>query len=270
MLKKIIFILIILLNLTGCSAIKKAQMEEEIKQKKWQEERIEREKIYYSLQNYRADKNYQFYKIEDKKNKIEILNKYFIYKSPYFSPEYFTIYQYGKSTERIYVDNKVYWEMIYKAKGYRHSVKGVNEFEFKIIEKNSKKEIKTEIGELTERRKDEALIPDIKSIEYEGEKIIFEIKEIDIVNKVRKTVESSVYIDPNEISILKNGEEIGIMLLHERLKNSNSRVKEYDYGGVYIKNSVDEKLKSFIFQTVLAYKQHKMMRIEIRNKMEGK
>ncbi len=288
MLRKIELIIFILILFTGCSGI--VTVNSITKEKTV----LSMKKIYDEMQKYKEDTSYTFYKIEDKPSNARLANLFLGdtgYKIgdkystglAYFPTERFFLYQYGDSKGRIYENNKLVWEMEYKVNGYKYRINNIEKFKVKLLDKASKKVIETGIEELTDYNKLNAEIPEIKYVDYRGEKIEFKRegmkrKNISVNNGIEITIDSSeVYYGEMEkissITILKNGEEIGRIFFEipeiEMYTNSAIIPKaEEGHGGVYIKKSVDEDLKEFLLKCTLMQFQHKMMRVIIKNEME--
>lgn len=286
--RKIVSIIITLILLSGCSGV--VTVNSITKEKTV----LSMKKIKDEMEKYKEDTSYIFYKIEDKPTKASIANFLFgdtaymiggkyITGPGYFTSERFFLYQYGKVTQRIYENKKAVWEMKYKVNGYKYRINNIEKFKFKLLDKESKKEIETETEELTAQNKYDAEISEIKYIDYRGEKIEFKSENmgrenISVNNGIKITVNSSevYYVDMEKISsmgILKNGEEIGRIFFEipEIEIDAHSAIipkAEDGHGGVYIKKSVDEDLKEFLLKCTLMQLQHKMMRVAIKNEME--
>ncbi len=283
--RKIVSIIITLILLSGCSGV--VTVNSITKEKTV----LSMKKIKDEMEKYKEDTSYIFYKIEDKPSKASIANLFlgdtaymiggkYITEPGYFTSERFFLYQYGKVTQRIYENKKAVWEMKYKVNGYKYRINNIEKFKFKLLDKESKKEIETGIEELTEHKKWYAEIPEIKYIDYRGEKIEFKSENmgrenISVNNGIEVTIDSSGE-DMEKISsmgILKNGEEIGRIFFEipEIEIDAHSTIipkAEDGHGGVYIKKSVDEDLKEFLLKCTLMQLQHKMMRVAIKNEME--
>ena len=283
--RKIISIIITLILLSGCSGV--VTVNSITKEKTV----LSMKKIKDEMEKYKEDTSYIFYKIEDKPSKASIANLFlgdtaymiggkYITEPGYFTSERFFLYQYGKVTQRIYENKKAVWEMKYKVNGYKYRINNIEKFKFKLLDKESKNEIETGIEELTEHKKWYAEIPEIKYIDYRGEKIEFKRENMDrenisVNNGIEVTIDSSGE-DMEKISsmgILKNGEEIGRIFFEipEIEIDAHSTIipkAEDGHGGVYIKKSVDEDLKEFLLKCTLMQLQHKMMRVAIKNEME--
>jgi hypothetical protein len=222
-------------------------------------------KIKDEMQKYKEDTSYIFYKIEDKPSNAILFREIgymiggkYITGPGYFTSERFFLYQYGKSTQRIYENKKVVWEMEYKVNGYKYRINNIEKFKFKLLDKASKKKIETEIKELTAQNKYDVEISEIKYIDYRGEKIEFKRENMEKISS---------------ITILKNGEEIGRIFFEvQEIEIDTQRAfipeAEEGHGGVYIKKSVDEDLKEFLLKCTLMQLQHEMMRVAIKNEME--
>lgn len=258
--KKVLIILLIGISMIGCSAIiERAQnLNEKLRE---ENQRNETNEGYKRLEKYKQSIEHTFYERAEYyriKNKVlrflrgtsgyKIADKYSM-GFPYFSTGHISIYTYGDID--IYIDKnyKEIWKMSYKVKGLKYMVSPIREFELKLKDLETKEEIKIEMGEIPpEEENGDVNLPKIKSIEYNKEKIEFEeIKTYVDIKTVVRNKPDKVF----EIKVLKNNEEIGVIILKEI------------GGGIAIKNSVDKDMQEFLIKCFLVFDMHKKMKYEI-------
>ena len=277
--------------MTGCSAIieraKKFEAEDMAKRavvKKHIEEGYSRLEEYKNASGYEA---YEMTRNGKSKTHHKIGEKYLGEGVMEVTRQKIFFYGIAKEECLIYEDKKVVWKLKYKVDGYRNTIDAVNSLKLKVEDVKSKTEIKTETGELTQTRQDTGCIPEIKNIDYKGEKINFEIMHyfIDTIYKIEpvwgpgseEVYDISEYKkvtgrNPDviyEIKILKNEEEIAKLVLSDTKYSYNTKIrigkKPIPNNSIlYIKNGVDEELKSFLFKSALMLKLHKEMRYSIQ------
>ena len=295
MLKKVLIILLIGISMTGCSSLQRKVERQEKEDKRIEmEEKIaetNRKKMiedgYQRIEGYKTEKDYTEYEIrEDYSDKSKILkiirgkNCYKIGENyqtkgiPTITIQEIFLYGCGSMKLFIYENKGKKWEIDYKVGGIKSMIDSnqyiVNNFELKVKDKNTGAEIKSDISTL----KPSGLEYALTGIYYNNEKISFEqigflvdttvkmkkffptrVEKVAVTEQLYKKMigYTSEYII--ELKIVKNNEDIGKIVL----KNRKSSV-------LYIKNGVDEDLKSFLFKTALLLKLHK----EIRNDLQQK
>ncbi len=278
MLKKVLIILLAI-TLAGCSSIERKKEIQRLEEKQAEINKMRMiEEGYIRLENYKKDKDYTEYEIKEDysdeskilkiirgKNCYKVGEKYQTKGIPSVTRQKIVFYGYGNSKLYICENEEEQWEVYYKVSGFKETIDAVNSFKIRIKDKKTGKEIKNEIGNLTQSRQEYALIPGIKNIYYNDEKISFEqigflvdttveIRKLFPTRFEKKVVTDDVYkkmrgCNPDyiiELKIVKNNEDVGKIILKDR-KNSI----------LYIKNGIDEDLKSFLFKSALLLKLHK-------------
>jgi hypothetical protein len=241
-LKKLIVLLLVIISLYGC---------------KYREPIITEIPASIQAMNRRKEVFYNnniFYKVEDGMlENIEIEGRLGIYRW------HLGIFGRGSKEIIIYEDGEKKWKQFYKVKGIKSKYisSDVNDFKFKLESFNKEDKLKVELEELTEKMANNAEIPEIKSIEYNEEKVEFQEGSSfgNLTNdyNVTQIAEESDY----EIKIVKNKEEIGRVIMGSRIGT-----------GVFIRKGTDEEMKKFLFKCAYVQIIHKRIKESIQEEFD--